>query len=107
MPRMSDVIAPTDAGAGRAPRPKVRQPKTDLPSIEIDGETWQPRKDFAAAIGVCDTTVKRMNTRSILVGGVSYINVKETLHEIASRARRRNEAPQETSPVRRRHRHQR
>ena len=99
---MSEVVAPTDAGAARAPRSKVRQPKTNLPSIEIDGETWKARKDFATDLGICDATVKRMNTRSILVGGVRYINVKETLHEIASRARRRNEAPQEMSPVRRR-----
>jgi hypothetical protein len=97
---MSDVEVVI--AAARAPRSRVRQPKTNLPAIEIAGETWKPRKDFAADIGVCDATVKRMNLPTVLVGGVAYVNVKDGLCEIAGRARRRKEAPREISPVRRR-----
>jgi hypothetical protein len=99
---MSDVEVVT--AAARASRSKVRQPKTDLPSIEIDGQTWQPRKNFAAGLGVCDTTVKRLNLRTVYLGGVAYVPVAEGLREIAGRARRRNETPRETSLVRRRRR---
>jgi hypothetical protein len=99
---MSDVEVAT--AAARAPRSRVRQPKTNLPAIEIAGETWKPRKDFAADIGVCDATAKRLNLRTVLVGGVAYVNVKDGLREIAGRARRRNETPRETSLVRRRRR---
>jgi hypothetical protein len=95
---MSDVSVVT--GAGRAPRLKVRQPKTDLPLIEIDGRIWQPRKKLAAEIGICDASLKRMNVLTTYIGRVSYICREEALREIASRARRRNE----TSLVRRRRR---
>jgi hypothetical protein len=99
---MPDVNVLT--GARRAPRPKVRQPMTNLPSIQIDGETWDPRKNFAADVGVCDTTVKRWGLRTAYIGGVAYICKQEGLREIASRARRRNLVPQQISQVRRRRR---
>jgi hypothetical protein len=84
----ADVITTTTAA--RAPR-RVRQPKTDLPSIEIAGEVWDPRKKLATDLGVCDTTVKRMNFRTMYVGGVAYVCREEGLQEIAGRAHRRNE----------------
>jgi hypothetical protein len=99
---MSDVEVAT--AAARAPRSRVRQPKVDLPAIEIDGETWKPRKTFATDVGVCDTTVKRWGLRTSFLAGVAYINVQEGLREIASRVRRRNDTPRETSLVRRRRR---
>jgi hypothetical protein len=100
---MTDVTVVT--AARRVRRSKVRQPKVDLPAIEIDGETWKPRKNFAADVGVCDTTAKRWGLRTAYIGGVAYICVQEGLREIASRARRRNEAPvQVPAPVRRRRR---
>jgi hypothetical protein len=86
---MSDVTI-TTAGAARAPR-RVRQPKTDLPSILINDEVWDPRKKLAADLGVCDTTVKRMNFRTVYIGGCAYVCREEGLREIAGRAHRRNE----------------
>jgi hypothetical protein len=88
---MSDVTVVT--ARARARRSNIRKPKTNLPSIVIDGETWDPQKNFAATIGVCSKTVERMNLRSVLIGGVRYVNVTEGLREIAARARRRNAAP--------------
>jgi hypothetical protein len=95
----------TDVTVATAAR-RVRQPKTDLPLIEIEGQTWKARKDFAADIGVCDLTAKRLNLRTVYIGGVAYVPVAEGLCEIANRARRRNEAPREepAAPVRRRRR---
>jgi hypothetical protein len=100
---MTDLVA---TAAARAPRSKIRKPKKNLPPIEIDGETWKARKDFAADIGVCDLTAKRLNLRTVYLGGVAYVPVAEGLREIATRARRRNEAPREepAAPVRRRRR---
>lgn len=97
---MSDVSAITTD----APRPRGRQPKTHLPDIDFNGEKWRARKVHAANIGVCDTTVKRKNYRTIIVGGVSYINVDEAFREMVSGARRRDEAAHgltKTFPARR------
>jgi hypothetical protein len=100
---MSEAVAPmSDAGAARAPRSGVRQPKTSLPSITIDGRTWDSRKKLAAELGICDASLKRMNVPTTYIGGVAYVCREESLREISSRARRRNEAPRETPPVRRR-----
>jgi hypothetical protein len=97
--------APTVSRARRTvQKSKIRRPKIDLPKIEIEDEIWQARRDFAAAIGVCDTTVKRFNLRTVLIGGVAYVPVAEGLREIAGKASRRLEAPAMAArPVRRRH----
>jgi hypothetical protein len=106
---MSDaVFTNSDAGVVHTPLSKIRKPKIDLPSIVIDGQTWDARKKLAADIGVCDTTLARKNYPTMRVGGVSYLCRENTLREMANEARRRNEAPIEAvpPPVRRRH-HQR
>jgi hypothetical protein len=100
---MTDVTVAT--GSAPALR-KVRQPKTNLPSIKIGDDTWNPRKQSAGNIGVCETTIKRMNPETTYVGGVAYVCHEKILQKIASQARARNEAPEliraEHQPVRRR-----
>jgi hypothetical protein len=75
-----------------APRSKIRKPKVNLPAIEIDGETWIPRKDFAATVGICDVSAKRLNLRTTYVGGVAYVCFQDGLRkspiELAAAMRR-------------------
>jgi hypothetical protein len=95
---MSDAnFSTTDVVAVRAPRAGTRVPKTDLPSIVIDSQTWDARKKLAAALGICDTTLARKNYPTMFVGGVAYLCREDTLREMANEARRRNEASREGS----------
>jgi hypothetical protein len=107
---MSDAnFSTTDVSAVCVPRAGTRVPKTDLPSIVIDGQTWDPRaQKLAPDLGICDATLARKKFPTMYVGGVAYLCREATLREMASQARRRNEAPIEAAPppVRRRH-HQR
>ena len=61
------------------------------PILQIDGNTWKPREAFATDLGVSEKTAQRLNLKTMYVGGVAYVPVEESLREIASRARRRNE----------------
>ena len=66
------------------------------PHLQIDGQTWKPRDSFAVDdLGVSPKTAQRMNFRTTYVGGVAYVPVEESLREVAARARRRNEPPNE------------
>jgi hypothetical protein len=69
----------------------VRRPK-DRPSIPCpDGDTLQPRAQFAAEIRISERTVTRMNLPTTYVGSVAYIKRKASLQIIANGVKRRNE----------------
>jgi hypothetical protein len=95
---MTDITVAT--GLTNAPR-KARQPKINLPTIKIGSNTWSPRKQLARELGVCESTIKRMNPVTVYIGGCAYVCREKVLHEIASTARRRNEAPIEAPAPRR------
>jgi hypothetical protein len=67
------------------------------PHIQIDGDTWKPRSEFAHGELNSEKTVARMNLRTAYIAGVAYDPVQESLREIAARARRRNEPPRRRS----------
>jgi hypothetical protein len=71
------------------------------PDIEIDGETWRPRKRFAAELKTSDKTAQRLNLRTLYFAGVAHVPVNESLRDLATRARRRNEPARRRAPGRR------
>ena len=71
----------------RSPQPRHR---IDLPN----GEFLQPRRDFAAEIGVVDKTCARMNLPTTYVGNVAYVAHNASLNILAERVQRRNQPPE-------------
>jgi hypothetical protein len=74
---------------GRKPRTR---PKIPLP----DGETLEPRKEWAASVGISDKTAQRMNLETVYIASVAYVKKNASTQELGDRARRRNEPKHRT-----------
>jgi hypothetical protein len=75
------------------PHRRPRGPALRLP-LNLNGEVWMPRKQWAEERGISDKTASRLNLETMLHGGVVYVCVSRADADLAARARRRNEPPQ-------------
>jgi hypothetical protein len=56
-----------------------------------DGDTLEPRKDFARDLRVHPRTVQRMNLPTTYIGGEAYVKRNASLNVIAEAVRRPNQ----------------
>jgi hypothetical protein len=79
---MTDTSPPNDLSTPRRDRPNIALP---------NGDTLEPRSNFAARLNVSERTVQRMRLPTMYIGNVAHHPVKESLSIIEGRIRRPNE----------------
>jgi hypothetical protein len=68
--------------------------------IEVGDDFLEPRKDFAAAVGITDPAAARLNLRTTYIGRVAHVFHHESRKELADRAKRRREPQRQRKSVR-------
>jgi hypothetical protein len=85
---MSNLHIDRSATSGATRRASER-PHIPLPN----GDFLEPRRQWAAAIGISDRTAGRMNLPTTYVGNVAYVPHNASLKVLADRVKHRNEPP--------------
>jgi hypothetical protein len=85
---MTDITTSIDPRARRRDRPSIALP---------NGDTLEPRSDFAARLSVSERTVQRMKLPTIYVANVAHHPVNECLNILTGRIQR-PEQPRKQRP---------
>jgi hypothetical protein len=89
LPIIEEAVAPEEQQPKKKKRRGRRKAEPKVIHLPGGEEAW-PRPMFAADLGVCEATIRRMNLPNFLFGGIVHVLRNAALRQIAARARSRS-----------------
>jgi hypothetical protein len=79
-------IVQPESATMTSPDPTTTRRGKNRSHIQIGGDTWKHRHEFARdELGVSDETVQRMNRKTLHTAGIAYVLIEERQRQAAAR----------------------